>query len=464
MLEAFTNIFKIPDLKRRILFTLGILVIIQLAAHVTVPGINGPALKSYMGKQGGASVFGLIDLFAGGGLKRMSIIALGIMPYITASILIQLLTVVWPYLEELSKKGEEGRKKITQYTRYGTVAITIFQAGMLANGLAGADLPGGQSIIVFSRIPFILSTVLAVTTGTIFLMWLGEQITERGIGNGISLIIFANIVVRFPVAVGTMITYLKIGEPITPFRAIIIVLMMFAVIAGIVVMTYAQRRITIRRGKQVVGRKVYGGNTSYLPIRVNTAGVIPVIFASSILIFPVQIVNWLAAAVPAEEEIDPGFWGGLLQQLEPALVVLSRQMSMGAFGYNLVYVLLIIFFCYFYTSITFNPRDLAENLQRYGSTIPGYSQGKRTEQYITYIIERVTLAGAIMLAVICVIPNIIAGAWGIGWEISSFLGGTGLIIVVGVALDTVNQIENHLRMRNYDTFRKRGRVKSRRFS
>ena len=462
MLEVIGNIRKIPDLRNRILFTLGILLIFQLAAHVTVPGVNVAALREYMGQQGGRSLFGMIDLFTGGGFKRLSIIALGIMPYITASILIQLLTVVWPYLEELSKRGDEGRKKITQYTRYGTVLITLFQAGMLAFNLAGAEAPGGAPLIVFSRWPFILSTMLAVTTGTIFLMWLGEQITERGIGNGISLIIFAGIVGRFPSAVGTMINYLQIGETVTPFRAIIIVAMMVGVIAAIVVMTYAQRRITIRRGKQVVGRKVYGGNTSYLPIRVNTAGVIPVIFAASIMIFPLQILQWLSGI--QYQEWDPGFWHSTFEIMMPVFEWLSRQMGMGAFGYNLLYVLLIIFFCYFYTSITFNPKDLAENLQRYGSTIPGYSQGKRTEQYITYIIERVTLAGGIMLAVISVIPNIVYGGWGVNPGITDFLGGTGLIIVVGVALDTVNQIENHLRMRNYDTFRKRGKVKGRRFS
>jgi len=462
MLDTFTNIFKIPDLKRRILFTLGILVVIQLAAHITVPGVNRMALSQYMGSQGGRSIFGLIDLFTGGGFKKLSIVALGIMPYITVSILIQLLTVVWPYLEELSKKGEEGRKKITQYTRYGTVLITLFQSGMMANGIAGATLPSGQSLIVFSRIPFVLSTMLAVTTGTIFLMWLGEQITERGVGNGISLIIFAGIVARFPAAVGSMINYLKIQETVTPFRAIVVVVMMIAVIAGIVIMTYAQRRITIRRGKQVVGRKVYGGQTSYLPIRVNTAGVIPVIFAAAIMIFPLQILGWLTGI--STVDMEPGALKTILETTEPFFAWLYAQMGIGGFLYNALYVLLIIFFCYFYTSITFNPKDLAENLQRYGSTIPGYSQGKRTQQYITYIIERVTLAGALMLSVICVVPNVVTAAWGIDPTITDFLGGTGLIIVVGVALDTVNQIENHLRMRNYDTFRKRGRVRGRRFA
>jgi len=462
MLEIIDNIRKIPDLRNRILFTLFVLVIVQLAAHVTVPGVNAVALKQYMGAQGSRSIFGLIDLFTGGGFKRLSIVALGIMPYITASILIQLLTVVWPYLEELSKRGEEGRKTINRYTRYGTVIITLFQSMMLANGLAGAQPIGGQPMILYARLPFVLSTMLAVTTGTIFLMWLGEQITERGIGNGISLIIFAGIVARFPSAVGRLIQYLKIGETITPFRAILIALMMVGVIAAIVVMTYAQRRITIRRGKQVVGRKVYGGSTSYLPIRVNTAGVIPVIFAASIMIFPLQILGWLTGI--SVMDMDPGIWKSILGASQPVFEWLHRQMGMGSFLYNTLYVLMIIFFCYFYTSITFNPKDLAENLQRYGSTIPGYSQGKRTEQYITYIIERVTLAGGIMLAVIAVIPNIVYGAWSIDPTITDFLGGTGLIIVVGVALDTVNQIENHLRMRNYDTFRKRGRIKRRRFS
>jgi len=460
VLEAIGNIRKIPDLRNRILFSLGMLVIVQLMAHVTVPGVNQEALKSFMGQTGTRSLFGMIDLFTGGGFKRLSVVALGIMPYITASILIQLLTVVWPYLEELSKKGDEGRKKITQYTRYGTVVITLFQAGMLANGLTAGF--GGQNIVAIGKLPFVLSTMMAVTTGTMVLMWLGEQITERGIGNGISLIIFAGIVARFPTAVGTMIQYLRVGQTVTPFTTLIIVAMMILVIAGIVIMTYAQRRITIRRGKQVVGRKVYGGHTSYLPIRVNTAGVIPVIFAASIMIFPIQLVGWLVG-IPTDD-MAPGIGKSILTTVEPVLQVLYQQLGTGAFLYNLLYVVLIMFFCYFYTSITFNPRDLAENLQRYGQTIPGYSQGKRTEQYITYIIERVTFAGGIMLSIISVIPNVVYGAWQIDPTITDFLGGTGLIIVVGVALDTVNQIENHLRMRNYDTFRKRGKVKGRRFS
>jgi len=437
VLRPVLNIFRIPDLRGRVLFTLGLLVVLQLGGLITIPGIDQEALRRYMGGSlDSNTLFGMLDMFTGGAFKQLSFFALGVMPYITASIILQLLTVVWPYLEELAKKGEEGRRKINQYTRYSTVGITAFQSFMLAVQIKNAEPTDMGPIVPGSGAWFVFLAVLSMTTGTIFIMWMGEQITERGIGNGISLIIFANIVARFPEAVNDGIKLLRANVPIfTPFRAITVVVLMFVVIAVIVVLNGAQRRITIKRGRQVVGRRVYGGNVSYLPIRINHAGVIPVIFASSILVLPRTVLQ---------------FWDvDILRRID-------EWMMPGAFLHTMIDFSLIVFFCFFYTAITFNPKDVAENLQKYGITIPGYSHGRRTEEYIERILVRVTVVGAIMLAMISVFPNVLWFQWKLPYSIANFLGGTGLIIVVGVALDTVNQIENHLRVRNYETFRKKG--------
>ena len=448
MFDTFGNIFRIPELRKRILFTLSMIVVYQLGAHIPVPGVDAIALQKHMedAAQEG-TLLGFIDMFAGGGFKRLSVFALGIMPYISASIILQLLTVVSPYLEKLSKEGEEGRKKITQYTRYGTVIITAFQSFMLTYWILSMDVvpnPGFEIPLGFGRLyGFQIMTVLTVTSGTVFLMWLGEQITERGIGNGISILITVGIIVRFPQAVIlTIIDIVQGGGNMNAFKAITVLVLLLVAMAFIVILQYGQRRIPIKRGKQVVGRKQYAANVSYLPIKINTAGVIPVIFASAILMFPATIAQFTG-----------------LDFLEK----FSFALSPGGVINILLNVILIVFFCYFYTAITFNPKDTAENLQKYGATIPGYSHGKRTEHYIDRILTRVTLAGAIGLAVIAVFPDIVYRYMNVRSDIASFLGGTSLIIVVGVALETVNQIENHLRIRNYDGFRKRGRVKKTRF-
>lgn len=440
MLRVVGNIFRIPDLRRRVLFTLGLLIVMELGTQITIPGVDRGSLADYMQRTGmEGTLFGMLDMFTGGAFKNLSLFALGVMPYITASIILQLLTVVWPYLEELAKKGQEGRKKINQYTRYATVGITAVQGFMLAWQMGNAEQP----IASISTFWFCFFGMISLVTGTMFLMWMGEQITEHGIGNGISIIIFANIVARFPAAVHEGARMLASDSVIlTPLRAITIVAMMFVVVAVIVVLNGSQRRITIKRGRQMVGRKVYGGNVSYLPIRINHAGVIPVIFASAILSLPMTIAQFTNVEF---------------------LRRISSWIERGDWLHTTLYFILIIFFCFFYTAITFNPKDVAENLQKYGITIPGYSHGRRTEQYIERILVRVTVVGAIILGMVAVFPNILWSYWRIPYLISGFLGGTGLIIVVGVALDTVTQIENHLRVRNYETFRKKPGKGGRRF-
>lgn len=452
MFEAFRNMFKIPDLRKRVLFTLGIIVILQLGYHISVPLVNRFELEKLMSRPGGlagqGTLLGLLDMFSGGAFNKFSIFAMGIMPYISASIILQLLTVVIPFLEELQKKGEEGRKKINQYTRYLTVVITFLQSYMLTYWIVNQGAAMGVRLVENPML-FRPLAAFSMTTGTLVVMWLGERITERGIGNGISLIIFANIVARLPDAVGILITRLMMGtgdiggsifRDVTWTTTFIIIVLMIAVVASIVVLTQAQRRIPIKRGRQVVGRRTYGGQMSYLPIRINIAGVIPVIFASSLLQFPATIAQFANS-----EFLDS----------------VSRMLSPGHWLYEIFYILGIIFFCYFYTAIVFNPKDVAENLQKYGSTIPGFSHGKKTEEYIDQITTRVTLFGAAFLAVIAVIPELVMNYMKIPFAISGFLGGTSMIIVVGVALDTIKAIENHLLLRNYDGFRKKGRTKSR---
>lgn len=449
MMDAFYNIFRIPDLRKRVIFTLVVLAILQIGKYIPVPGINPLALNQAVG--GGGDLFSLVNLFAGGAFKQASIFSLGIMPYISASIILQLLTVSSPYLEELSKKGEEGRKKINQYTRYLTVAITAFQAFLISFSLENASYWG--PIVYQPGWVFRILSTFSMTAGVIVIMWLGELITERGIGNGISLIIFANIVSVFPRAIGQAANLLSIGDSsFTAFDALISFAVFVIVIAGVVIVQFGQRRVPIKRGRQVRGGRMYGGQANaYLPLRINTAGVIPVIFAAAILMLPSFFVNFATPLQNSENLswiLDGALW-------------LQSLMTPGTFWYSLFYITLIIFFCYFYTAITFNPKDVAENLQKSGSTIPGYSHGKRTEEYLTRILNRITLAGAIFLAGVAVLPDLMSRYLQIPGSVAYMLGGTSIIIVVGVALDTVNQIENHLRVRNYDGFRKRGRVRGR---
>jgi len=467
MLQSLRNIWDVPDLRKRIFFTLGLLAVYRLGNVIPTPGINAAALIEFF-EQNRGNWFGLVDMFSGGNLAKVTIFALGIMPYISSSIILQLLTVVWPFLEKLSKEGELGRRKITQYTRYGTIALSIVQGLGIAVFLEGQTVSGAQRIVEHPGFAFKFMTVLTLTTGTAFIMWLGEQITERGIGNGMSLIIFAGIVVGFPRAAIDTFRKLQSGE-LSLFTAILLAAMMVFVIAAIIFVERGQRRITVQYAKRVVGRRMYGGQSTHLPLRVNTSGVIPVIFASSIIAFPQTIADMFKSQLPWLESV-------------------SNNLRWGMPLYNLLYVTFIIFFCYFYTAIVFNPDDVAENMRKYGGFIPGIRPGKRTAEYLEHILDRITFGGAIYLALIALLPEFlmagfrvapipVVGPWldnfftqnGLGWiteglHLSFFFGGTSLLIVVGVAMDTVAQIEAQLIMRHYDGFTGKGgrRIRGRR--
>lgn len=426
---------NIPELRRRILFTLIMLAVYRMGVQIPTPGINGEALSAFFAQNAG-TLFGMFNMFSGGALENFSIFALGIMPYISASIIIQLLTVVIPQLEALKKEGQAGNRKITQYTRYGTVFLSIIQGSFIAMGLEGMVGPGGEAIVLDPGIQFKLMTMLTLTSGTAFIMWLGEQMTERGIGNGISLIIFAGIVARGPAAVVNSIQLVKAGE-IALFFVPFLVLFMFGVIAIIVFFETSQRRIPIQYAKRVVGRKVYGGQSSHLPLKINVSGVIPPIFASSIMMFPATIGSFI--------QID---W---VQRV-------SAAMSPGTVYYYVCYVIMIVFFCFFYTAVTFKPDDVAENLKKNGGFIPGIRPGKKTAEFIDKVLTRLTVVGAIYLSVVCVLPTIMIAQFNIPF----YFGGTALLIVVGVGIDTISQVESHLHMRNYEGFMKQGKIKGRR--
>lgn len=437
MIGGFQNITKIPELKKRILFTLFMLAVYRVGCHIPTPGIDGAALSAFFSDKQG-SLFGLFDMFSGGALSNMSVMALGIMPYISASIILQLLTVVIPHLEKLKKEGEQGRKKITQYTRYGTVILSIVQGFGIAVGLENMSSPGGAMIVPVGGWGFRLLTVITLTAGTAFLMWLGEQVTERGIGNGISLIIFAGIVARLPLAVGNTFRLMGTGE-VTPFFMVLIVALMVVVVGVIVFVERGQRRIPVKYAKRVVGRRMYGGQDTHLPLKVNTAGVIPPIFASSIIMFPATIANFL----PVKEI--------------PSLQLIVSFLNPGHIVYNLIYVIFIFFFCYFYTAVQFNPVDVADNMKRYGGFIPGIRPGKNTAEYIDRVLTRLTLSGAIYVSAVCVLPQIMIYQLNVPF----YFGGTALLIVVGVAMDTTNQIESHMLTRHYEGFMKKGFGKAR---
>jgi len=437
MIKKMQDIFNIPELRRRLLFTIALLIVYRIGGNITTPGVNPQALKVFFQNQQG-TIFALYDLFAGGNLWRATIFALGIMPYISASIIIQLLQAVIPYFEKLAKEGEEGRKKITQYTRYGTVglaAVQSFGTTILLENMA----PGGVPVVIMGGIQFKLLTMVTLTAGTIFVMWLGEQITERGIGNGISLIIMVGIIARYPTDFLNTWRALKLGQ-ITPFRLVLLLVIMVFVIGGVILITQGQRRLPVQYAKRIVGRKVYGGRAQYIPLRVNTAGVIPIIFAQSIMMFPSTI-----AAIP------------VLRQSE-FMAQVQTILSPGSWLYLSLYGLIIVFFTYFYTAIILNPVDLAENMRKYGGFIPGIRPGKRTADYIDRILTRITLPGAIFLAFIAILPDLMMRQGGLPF----YFGGTGLLIVVGVMLDTLQQIETHLLMRHYDGFMKKGRLRGRR--
>lgn len=441
MIGGFQNIAGVPELRKRILFTLMMLAVFRIGVQIPTPGINTDVLAAFFAARKG-TLFGLFDMFSGGALERFSIFALGIMPYISASIILQLLTVVIPHLEKLSKEGEAGRKKITQYTRYGTVALSIIQGLGISIGLESMTGPAGEMVVMSPGWAFRLMTVLTLTSGTAFIMWMGEKITERGIGNGISLIIFAGIIARMPSAIintGRLLQSGAIGGGaiLGGVIALFLLALMVAVVAAIVFMERGQRRIPVQYAKRVVGRKMYGGQSTHLPLKINTAGVIPPIFASSIIMFPATIANFIN--VPWVQTAA--------QYLRPESIV-----------YEILYVGFIVFFCFFYTAVSFNPNDVAENMKKYGGYIPGIRPGKRTADFIEKVLTRITVIGAVYVSAICVLPSILTSQLNVPF----FFGGTALLIVVGVAMDTIAQIETHLVARHYEGFLKSGRIKGRR--
>ncbi|MFC1488709.1 preprotein translocase subunit SecY [Thermodesulfobacteriota bacterium] len=433
MFEGFGNIFKIPELKKRIAFTCALLFVYRIGVHVPTPGIDSVALASFFARAKG-TLLGLFDMFSGGALERLSVFALGIMPYISASIILQLLTVTIPHLERLSKEGEQGRKKITQYTRYGTVLLSIIQGFGISIGLENMSSPGGAPVVIHPGWGFRLMTVITLTAGTAFIMWLGEQITERGIGNGISLIIFAGIVARMPQAIGNSVRLLSTGE-MGIFIIVILLALMILVVAFIIYMEQGQRRIPVQYAKRVVGRKMYGGQSTHLPLKVNTSGVIPPIFASSIIMFPATLGSFVSV---------------------PWIKDIASSMRPGNIFYELIYVGFIFFFCYFYTAVTFNPVDVAENMKKQGGYIPGIRPGKRTADYIDRVLTRITLGGAIYVSAVCVLPSVLMTKFNVPF----YFGGTALLIVVGVAIDTIQQIESHMITRHYEGFLKKGGAKT----
>ncbi len=429
MVGGFQNIFKIPELKKRVLYTFALLMVYRIGCAVPTPGIDGDALASFFARAKG-TLLGMFDMFSGGALERLSVFALGIMPYISASIILQLLTVVVPHLERLSKEGEAGRKKITQYTRYGTVFLSIIQGFGIAVGLERMSVPGAATIVAHPGWSFRLITVITLTAGTAFIMWLGEQITERGIGNGISLIIFAGIVARMPNAVSNTFRLMRTGE-IGVFLVLILLVVMVAVVGFIIFVERGQRRIPVQYAKRIVGRKMYGGQSTHLPLKINTSGVIPPIFASSIIMFPATIASFVKV---------------------PWVQSAAQAMTPDSIIYNLIYVAFIIFFCFFYTAVTFNPVDVADNMKKYGGYIPGIRPGKRTADYIDRVLTRITFGGALYVSAVCVLPTLLISRFNVPF----YFGGTALLIVVGVAIDTVSQMESHMLARHYEGFMKKG--------
>jgi preprotein translocase subunit SecY len=432
VIGGFQNITKIPELKKRIIFSLLMLAVYRLGCHIPTPGIDSTALAAFFEARAG-TLFGLFDMFSGGALSRLSVMALGIMPYISASIILDLLTVVVPHLEKLKKEGEAGRKKITRYARYGTVILSLIQGFGISVGLESMTSPSGALIVLNPGWPFRLMSMITLAAGTTFLMWLGEQITERGIGNGISLIIFSGIVARLPLAIGNSFRLMGTGE-MSPFFGLLLVVFMIAVVGAIVFVERGQRRIPVQYAKRVIGRKMYGGQSTHLPLKVNTAGVIPPIFASSIIMFPATIAGFLNVKQIA--------W----------LQFIVSSLAPGRLIYTLVYVGFIIFFCYFYTAIHFNPTEVADNMKKYGGFIPGIRPGKSTAEYIDRVLTRITFSGAIYVSIICILPTILVQRLNVPF----YFGGTALLIVVGVGMDTITQIETHLLTRHYEGFMKRG--------
>ncbi len=461
MLDSLRNVFAISDLRTRVLFTLSILAVYRLGSVIPTPGVNTDAL-AILAEQAAGTMFGLYNMFSGGNLAQVTIFALGIMPYISASIILQLLTVVWPYLERLSKEGELGRRKITQYTRYGTLLLCVVQAFAIAFWLESqTNIAGGLPLVYEPGWGFRLLVVLTLTTGTCFIMWLGEQVTERGIGNGMSLIIFAGIVVNLPAAVLNTLDQLRTGQ-MGLFRLLMLLILMILVIGAVVFIERGQRRVTVQYAKRVVGRRMYGGTSTHIPLKVNTGGVIPVIFASSLLAFPATITSAMPETAWAQ---------GITENLANGMPL-----------YYLLYMGGIIFFAYFYTAIIFNPDDVAENMRKYGGFVPGIRPGKRTAEYIDTILTRITLVGAVYLAIVAILPDLMIVGFRVaaipfigdsldavtprwitdGLNVTFYFGGTSLLIIVGVSMDTVQQVESQLIMRHYDGFMRKTRIRGRR--
>jgi len=433
--DALQNIFKIPELKKKVLFSLSMLAVYRVGCHIPTPGIDGQALAHFF-KQAQGTLLGLFDMFSGGALEKLTVFALGIMPYISSSIIFQLLTVVVPQIEKISKEGEAGRKKIIQYTRYGTVVLSVIQSLGISVGLETMRGPAGELVVPNPGWGFRLMTVITLTAGTAFIMWLGEQMSEKGIGNGISLIIFAGIVARIPTAILNSLKLIQSGQ-LSILLLIFVLGIMFLVIAGVVFIERGQRRIPIHYAKRVVGLQTFGGQTSHLPLKVNMAGVIPPIFASSIIMFPATVANFI--------EI-------------PWVQRAAKSLTPGSLVYDIFFVVFIIFFCYFYTAVTFNPIDVAENIKKHGGYVPGVRPGKETSDYLDTILTKLTFAGAIYISIVCVLPSILIGQFNLPF----YFGGTALLIAVGVGMDTVAQIESHLISKSYDGFMKGVKIKGRR--
>ena len=446
MLGAFKNIFKIQDLKHKVIITLALIAVYRVGGFIPVPGIDSQALAEFfdrIAKSQGGSILGIMNMFSGGSLEKLTIFALGIMPYISSSIIIQLLTAVIPALEKISKEGRAGHQKINQYTRYATVGLAIIQSYFIALWL---EHPGrlleGLSIVTDPGLGFRFITVITLTTGTIFIMWLGEQIQERGIGNGISLIITAGIISSIPAAVQQLIMYVSPKtRQLHPATLVVMAALLAFVVLAVIFVTQGQRKIPVQYARRVVGRKVFGGQSTYIPLKVDTSGVIAIIFAQSIIMFPAT----LASFIP-----------------NPAFQRMSNFLMRGHIVYTIMYALLIIFFCYFYTAIVFNPKDISDNLKKYGGFIPGIRPGSPTTEFLDFVMTRITLAGAIFIAVIAILPDFVMAALKVPYLVASFFGGTGILIVVGVMLDTLKQIESQLLMRNYEGFIKSGRIHGRR--
>jgi preprotein translocase subunit SecY len=439
MLERFQNVFKIPELKKRIYFTMGIIIVYRLGGHIPSPGIDPVALGEYLRQQSG-TLLALYDMFSGGALGRATVFSLGIMPYISASIILQLAGATMPYFQRLQKEGEEGRRKITQYTRYGTVLICALQAWGVSVWLQNLVTASGLQVVPRTGLGFSMLTILSFTTGTIFIMWLGEQITDRGIGNGISLIIYIGIVAVFPIAVIDELRQLAAGNK-TLITLVLTFLLMYVVTMGAVLLTQGVRKIPVQYAKRVVGRKMYGGQSTHIPLRINTAGVIPIIFAQALIFLPQTALT---------------FWPN-----NPIFQVMQGWFSYTSPVYWTLYSILIVFFAFFYTAVVFNPVELAENMKKYGGFIPGIRPGKKTAEYVERVLARVTLPGAIGLAALSVLPYMLVAYFNLSISMTDFFGGTGLLIIVGVALDTLQQMESHLMMRHYEGFTRAGRIKGR---